>query len=446
MVVSRPDDWYHSETGRVRLALAMRTVVVIMVLLYGRAAFGQATRHDSLHYTSLVKAFYASRNGLFWSGSGGRSDSLRLALWQWIDSSRYLGLDSSRYHYGAIRDAVAGSQRPGPWTDTLFTDAALSLANDLHQGIFVYEWLHYDELSAHFPATFDRLLVGALAAVQDPAQLDGFFRRCEPQTAEYLRYRQALRRELDSGNVLRAKMLMVSMDYQRWIDHFNLSTYILINTASATLYLYAEDSVRLEMKVVVGKPSTPTPRFSARCTEVILYPYWNVPQQIAVREFLPLFKHEPSLTDLMGMEILDRSGKAVDPQTLPWSTFGRDNFPYRMRQVTGCGNALGVIKFELTDPFDIYMHDTNLKSAFASVSRYFSHGCIRLEKPFLLARELLGEKLDTMYLSECRMDEHPKTIALKQPVPVLVVYMPVQAGPTGDLLWYKDEYHLVKRR
>ncbi|HTR29581.1 MAG TPA: L,D-transpeptidase family protein [Puia sp.] len=437
----------------------MRIVVAIVVLLFGfgqlalgqaigRITPGQAIGQDSLRNAALVKVVYAKRRGLLWLGDGGRTDSLRQALWQWIDSSQYFGLDSSRYHYAAIRGLVAGgaAAEPGGRTDTLFTDAALTFVRDLSEGMDIDRWLHYDELSAHSAGTADLSLTGAFAAIQHAAQLNDLFRSREPHTIEYTRYRQALRQELDTGNALHVKMLKVSLDYQRWIDHFNLSTFILVNIASATLRLYEEDSVRLQMKVVAGKPSTPTPRFSARCREVILYPYWNVPNRIATTEFLPLFKREPMLADLMGMEILDRNGKALDPNTLPWSTFGPHNFPYRLRQSTGCGNALGVIKFELTDPFDVFMHDTNLKSAFGSTSRYYSHGCIRLEKPFLLARELLGEQLDTMYLSECRRDQHPKSIPLEHSVPVLVVYMPVEIDTTGNLRWYKDEYHLLKHK
>lgn len=347
-----------------------------------------------------------------------------------------------------IRAAVTGSRdhaQDSVW-DTVFTDAAITLAEDLHDGQYISGLVRYDELDVRSAATSDLSLIAGLSAVQRADDLDNLLKGREPHTAEYAAYREALRRLPDSADPIRAKMLTVAIDYQRWIDHFNLSRYILVNIASATLRLYEGDTMRLQMKVVAGKPSTPTPRFSARCTEVILYPYWNVPQRIAVREFLPLFKAEPSVADVMGMELFDRNGKVVDPKSLPWSTFGPASFPYRMRQATGCGNALGVIKFELTDPFDVYMHDINLKSAFASASRYFSHGCIRLEKPFLLARELLGDKLDTMYLSECRRDQQPKQILPDRPVPVLVVYMPVEADAAGNLTWYKDSYHLLRRK
>ena len=42
--------------------------------------------------------------------------------------------------------------------------------------------------------------------------------------------------------------------------------------------------------------------------------------------------------------------------------------------------------------------------------------------------ELLGEKIDTLLLTECRPNQHPQRIRLDRSVPVLVVYMPVEAN------------------
>ncbi len=148
----------------------------------------------------------------------------------------------------------------------------------------------------------------------------------------------------------------------------------------------------------------------------------------------------------MGMQLLGSDGSIVDYHDLPWGTFTAANFPYRVRQVTGCGNALGVIKFGLTDPFDVYMHDTNLKEGFASPSRYYSHGCIRLEKPYLLATKLLDGALDTTVLTQCLKDQEPRQMILNEPVPVLVVYITAEPQEDEQLKWYKDIYHLLAKK
>lgn len=81
MAVRQAGDWYQGQAERVRVILVMRIVVVILVLLYGQVTFGQARVRDNLRNAALVKVFYAKGKGLFWSGGGGRTDSLRLALW-----------------------------------------------------------------------------------------------------------------------------------------------------------------------------------------------------------------------------------------------------------------------------------------------------------------------------------------------------------------------------
>lgn len=99
------------------------------------------------------------------------------------------------------------------------------------------------------------------------------------------------------------------------------------------------------------------------------------------------------------MQILDSRGKTIPEDSILWSLYSKRYFPYRIRQSTGCDNALGVMKFNITSPFDVYLHDTNLKSAFRFDYRYYSHGCIRLEKPFELANYLLTVPVDTAILN-----------------------------------------------
>lgn len=145
------------------------------------------------------------------------------------------------------------------------------------------------------------------------------------------------------------------------------------------------------------------------------------------------------------MQLLDQAGRVVDPYTLKWSSFSRAYFPYTIRQCTGCDNALGVIKFNLTDPFDVYMHDTNNKIAFLTKKRYYSHGCIRLSRPVEMANYLLDNKVDSSFLKACIKGQKPVTIALQQPVPVFVTYNLAVAGD-DSVSYYGDIYGLRKRK
>jgi murein L,D-transpeptidase YcbB/YkuD len=101
------------------------------------------------------------------------------------------------------------------------------------------------------------------------------------------------------------------------------------------------------------------------------------------------------------------------------------------------------MKFNVTSPYDVYLHDTNLKSAFKSNYRYYSHGCIRLEKPFELANCLLSAPVDTAILNSGLKDQNPKTVVLSKPIPVFVIYMTTEVMETG-VRFYSDVYGLLE--
>ncbi|MCF8468230.1 MAG: L,D-transpeptidase family protein, partial [Sneathiella sp.] len=63
---------------------------------------------------------------------------------------------------------------------------------------------------------------------------------------------------------------------------------------------------------------------------------------------------------------------------------------YKFVQKPAPGNALGLIRFTLTNPYGIYVHDTPYKSLFVKSGRTFSSGCIRAADVQTLANFLLG--------------------------------------------------------
>jgi murein L,D-transpeptidase YcbB/YkuD len=216
----------------------------------------------------------------------------------------------------------------------------------------------------------------------------------------------------------------------------------LVNIPSATLKYYERYTDILEMKVVVGKPSTKTPRFAAYCDQVILYPYWHVPASIAVNEILPSCKKNAGVPNAMNLQVLNNRGRVVNPISIDWKSYSKSNFPYTFRQTTGCNNALGVIKFNITDPYNVYLHDTNFKGAFNSKRRYLSHGCIRVEKPIELANAILPEEIDEVFVRSCIRGQKP-VVKKINPVPVFVLYIPAMSDSSGNIVYAEDIYKLL---
>jgi hypothetical protein len=246
------------------------------------------------------------------------------------------------------------------------------------------------------------------------------------------------------GDSLTIEQVRETLNTYRWLNRFAFDKRIIINIPSATLRVIdRQGSTLLSSRVVVGKPNTPTPLFTAFVPSLVTYPYWNVPRSITVSELLPKIRKNPTLAlDVLNMQVLDAGGRVVDPKTVNWSVPAR-SFPYRLRQSTGCDNALGVLKFNVSSPYDVYLHDTNVRSAFDRESRYLSHGCIRVQKPTELANLLLGyPRFGPDYLTRCLKEAQSKTVPLARPVPVIATYDVLDMDDAGGIQVYRDVYGL----
>lgn len=403
---------------------------------------------EPLRHPGLAAQFYNIHRGqLFWMQPGADHAGKRHALVHCIDRADSFGLPPrlgqaqwlSRY-----LNQVPTDPQEALYADRRFTDAAISFCRDLYQGVAMEQWLSYDAISARYRQRDDSFILHSLAAVADEKDIGRLISQLEPRDSVYTLLKAELQDCRQSRDLHNTRQLVSSMNYYRWIMHFRLDSFIVVDIASATLRYYKRDSTVLLMKTVLGTSNRRTPRFAAYCTEVTLYPYWNMPKSIAVNEWLPAFRRSPGLPALLDMVVLDTKGREVDPATINWSALNKQHFPYRIRQRPGCTNPMGIIKFALSSPYAVYLHDTNFKGAFFSERRYYSHGCIRIHDPVGLANALLPEPVDTAYLRACLRDQHPKVHTLARPIPVFVVYMTAGVNDKGAVAYYNDVYRLLK--
>ena len=375
------------------------------------------------------------------------SGNMRRLLLQKLDSSAYVGVDRTRYRYDQLLE-VKPEQLNDSITsiklDRLFTDAAIAYCKDLYEGYGINVWMKYDEWSGKYSDRDNDFIIRHLVTIKSSDELTGFINSLEPDSKEYTAYKSELKTQYLHSDMIKAKQAAISLNFYRWIHHFNFEKFIVVNIASATLNYYENNIETLFSKMIVGKPSRRTPRFVATCREVILYPYWNVPTDIALKELVPKYKKSPGLIDKENMQILDVKGNVISPYSVNWSQYNSSNFPYRLRQSTGCDNSLGIIKLDLTSPFGVYLHDTNEKGLFKSNNKFRSHGCMRVEKAIELGNYLLNNKLDTAFLQACIKGEKPIILQLEKPVPVFVVYLTAELYANGVINYYKDVYHLLR--
>lgn len=256
---------------------------------------------------------------------------------------------------------------------------------------------------------------------------------------------------LDAFNIplkQRIQELKIALNYLKWTESIRQhSSVLVLNIPSAYLMVYDKGKIIMDSKVVVGKASTPTPTLTSTITQVILYPYWMVPNKIATNELLPSIKRDIGILDRGNYQVLNKQGKVVDPYKVSWHSFNGKYFPYTIRQSTGCDNALGIVKFNFYNPFTVYLHDTPYKGLFSFNKRYFSHGCMRVENYLELARFLLrGNRIaiDTLTEKGCLYQQAPKPVDIEKELPIMILYSTVWYNKEGEVKFYDDVYGKLK--
>jgi len=196
--------------------------------------------------------------------------------------------------------------------------------------------------------------------------------------------------------------------------------YVLVDAASARLYMIEDGRVRDSMKVIVGKPETPTPELKSVLNYETVNPYWHVTADLAKSLIAPRVLQEgDAYLTTRGYEVLSSwgpDGRVLSPDSIDWKAVAAGNLQVFVRQRPGPANSLGHYKFDLPNGDGIYLHDTPKKELFAQDQRNLSHGCVRLEDAARLARWLLGKEPPAASVPE----EH---ILLPRPVPITISYL-----------------------
>jgi murein L,D-transpeptidase YcbB/YkuD len=167
--------------------------------------------------------------------------------------------------------------------------------------------------------------------------------------------------------------VIANLERWRWLPRDLGKTYVMVNIPDYMLKVVKDGGMVWRTKIVAGKPQTPTPLLSASMDTVMVNPSWYVPQSIIQNELLPHYASDPNIFDRMGLEVKrgpDGNINVVQPP--------------------GAANALGRIKFNFPNKFQVYLHDTPEKRLFASEKRAFSHGCMRVENPTKFGEVMLS--------------------------------------------------------
>lgn len=240
---------------------------------------------------------------------------------------------------------------------------------------------------------------------------------------------------------LRIDQIRVNLERERWHSAILGSTYVMVNIPAYTVEYVRDNVVRWNSRVIVGKPETQTPVFSAQIQSVIYNPQWVIPSGILVKEAIPAIRKDIGYLDKHRLTIVDSNGKPVDPNRVNWSQYSKGGFPYRLVQASGDDGSLGRIKFNMPNRFTVYMHDTPTKPLFERARRAYSHGCVRVDRPFELA-ELLLRNPETWSLPKIQAAINTgktRTIPLSVKAPVFFLYQTAFAD--GGRISFRDDIY-----
>ncbi|ODV42130.1 peptidase [Cupriavidus sp. UYMMa02A] len=251
--------------------------------------------------------------------------------------------------------------------------------------------------------------------------------------------------QLNTTPAARVRQIELTMERLRWTPLTDGPRVIVVNIPEFMLRAYEYNAgkldIKLEMKVIVGKAlDTRTPLFKEDMRYIEFSPYWNVPPSIARSETIPRLRSDPGYFTRQGFEFVS-TGKAVT--TLSEANLDAVlNGSMRIRQRPGPMNALGDIKFVFPNNQNIYLHHTATPQLFKRDRRDFSHGCIRVEEPVALAQFVLKDMPDwtEARIRQAMTKGQSNTVALQQPLPVVLAYGTAIARADGRVYFLPDIY------
>lgn len=257
----------------------------------------------------------------------------------------------------------------------------------------------------------------------------------------------------------RVRQLQVDMEKMRWFPQYFENRYIFVNLAFSYFLLFdgSTDWTRtMSFRTVNGRPARKSPTMIDEVQRVIINPFWVVPPTIfsedkvndlknlnadQIRQYFTLHNYEVWDSDFR---------QKIDPTTVDWLGIsqGRVAPDIQIRQLPHLGNALGVLKFDLTNSYSIYLHDTNQRELFGTPMRQLSSGCIRLEKPLDLAEYLLEDTPWDRKTIEAVMARPGEVLSksTELPIPkskktvVYTVYLTSQISADGVVRFVDDLY------
>jgi peptidoglycan hydrolase-like protein with peptidoglycan-binding domain len=217
--------------------------------------------------------------------------------------------------------------------------------------------------------------------------------------------------------------------------------YVVVNVPAQQIETVNGNRVFSRHNAIVGRPSRPTPVVMTALSDINFNPYWNAPPSIVERDILP--KISSGILEKMNMKVFDGvGGPEVNPRRINWRRTAVDN--YHFRQEPGGENAMATAKINFSSPFGIYLHDTPEQHLFDTSGRFYSSGCVRVQKVAVLLDWILNgqDGIDPSQIDYLAQSLERKDVKLVAPPQLRVAYLTAWPTPDGTVAFRSDVYGL----
>lgn len=344
------------------------------------------------------------------------------------------GLDPDRYDADALADAVAAAEGRDPVAlaraEFMLSDALAAYASDLRRASSV--GMYYVDRDLAPRALSPEQVLDTVAASSSVADGIASVTRMNPL---YTRLRDAF--AAFDGSPAQAQLVRANLERARALPADLGRRYVLVDAASAQLWMVEDGEVAGNMRVVVGRPGEQTPMMAGFIRHLTLNPFWNVPPDLVARLIAPnVVRRGISYLDQAGYEVLSdwtADAEPVDPSTIDWQAVVDGSVELRVRQRPGPANSMGSVKFMFPNDRGVYLHDTPNRELFRNADRRNSAGCVRVEDADALARWLFGAR------PRPASDAPEQNVDLPEPVPVYITYLTARPD-NGGITFQNDIY------
>ena len=435
-------------------------------------------RHDTDYVDLACNNYYAENNPYLWIDRYGASQTCDTVL-AWLKGIDTTGIPASRVFVSEIHDNLLRIRNMNFDKVHTISKTCATLEYYLTKGFLRYscgqrfgfinphqrfnkiEHTEDNDVKSPFKLLYDipsgtpdkNFIHKALSSVTT-GNTNAFLASIQPTSEIY--HKLVNRLNTQDNTPAQIRTLAVNIERARWRipQTEKEDVRIIINIPSQQLYAYdIKGDSSCKMKICFGSRKHKTPLLTSKLSHLELNPYWIIPQSIIRKEIVPLHMKDSDYFNRNRYKIIDKeTGDFISPMDVDDAMMltGR----YRIRQDKGSDNSLGRMIFRFPNNFAIYLHDTNNKGAFLRSYRGVSHGCVRLEKPFQLARFLFGGK-DEAYIDRIKKsveytDEELlenkhfvplKTCFFEKSIHLYIIYFTCYPQPeTGDIAFYSDIY------